>query len=78
MSNGNDVFTVLEECRTALKVAERTEKCQARQKAQDAIFNLQEACKNALTANIDGDYEDYRQLYAINILVDNLVDSLYN
>jgi hypothetical protein len=39
---------------------------------------LQEASKKALTANIDGDYEDYRQLYAINDLINNLVDSLYN
>lgn len=78
MSNSKDVFTVLEECRAAQKVVEQTEKCQAHQKAQDTIFKLQEASKKALAANIDGDYENYRQLYAINNLINNLVDSLYN
>lgn len=78
MSNSKDVFTVLEECRAVQKAAEQTEKYQVHQKAQDAIFNLQEASKKALTASIDSNYEDYRQLYAINNLINNLVDSLYN
>ena len=70
---------MLEECRAAQKAVEQTEKYQAHQKVQDTIFNLQEASKKALTAaSVDGDYEDYRQLYAINDLINNLVNSLYN
>lgn len=70
MSDNKDVFALLEELHASCKN-------QAPIKSEQAIFNLQEASKKALAANIDGHYEDYRQLYVINDLINNLVDSLY-
>lgn len=40
MSNGKDVFTVLEECRAVQKAAEQTERYQERKKTQDAIEKI--------------------------------------